>query len=285
MKNMLVIKDIASMKKWCRKAKEEGKIIGFVPTMGALHEGHLSLIRKARKDCDVVVVSIFVNPTQFGPGEDFERYPRNLSQDIILCEKEGVDFVFAPSSKDMYPEGYSTWVEVSGKLTQILEGAHRPGHFRGVTTVVTKLFNIVDPHYSYFGEKDYQQALVVKRMVEDLNMDTQIVVMPTVRERDGLACSSRNSYLTGEKREAARILYKSLVEAKKMIENGEKDASRILSALENFIKKEPLARIDYITLADPKTLEPVKKIEGEVVVALAVKIGDVRLIDNMRIKL
>ena len=280
---MLVIKDINLAKKHLREVKLKRRIIGFVPTMGALHEGHLSLIRKAREDCDVVVVSIFVNPAQFGPGEDFERYPRDLDCDLKLCEIEGVDFVFVPSEKDMYGEDFSTWVEVTGKITQTLEGAFRPGHFRGVTTVLTKLFNIVLPDRSYFGEKDYQQALIVKKMVKELNFDTQIVLMPTIREKDGLAWSSRNTYLNREERKAARILYQSLIRAKTEIQSGEDNPSRIISLLEEFIREEPLAKIDYIALVDPETLEPLKEINGEVLVALAVRIGGVRLIDNMRI--
>jgi len=217
-------------------------------------------------------------------GEDFERYPRNLSRDLNLCEREGVDFVFTPSQDQMYPEGFSTWVEVSDKLTQVLEGASRPDHFRGVTTVLTKLFNIVLPNHSYFGEKDYQQALVVKKMVKELNLDTQIVLMPTIREKDGLACSSRNSYLSPEERKAARILYQSLMRAKTEIQSGEDDSSRILSLIKKLIREESLAQIDYIALVDPENLEPVKKIKKEVLLALAVKVGGVRLIDNMRIK-
>lgn len=281
---MLVIEDIPFMKRWCREAKLKGRTIGFVPTMGALHQGHLSLIQRAREECDVVVVSIFVNPLQFGPGEDFDHYPRDLLQDLNLCEREEVDFVFVPSPEEMYPKGFSTWVEVGGRVTQVLEGASRPGHFRGVTTVLAKLFNIILPDRSYFGEKDYQQALVVKKMLRELNFDTQIVLMPTIREKDGLACSSRNSYLNFEERKAARILYQSLIRAKKEIQRGEDNPSRILSLVEEIIRKEPLAQIDYIALIDPENLEPVEKIEREVLLALAVRIGGVRLIDNMRIK-
>lgn len=272
------------MKRWCREAKLKGRSIGFVPTMGALHQGHLSLIRGARRNCDLVVVSIFVNPLQFGPGEDFNHYPRDLSRDLNLCEREGVDFVFTPSQSQMYWEGFSTWVEVGGRLTQVLEGASRPGHFRGVTTVLAKLFNIIHPDRSYFGEKDYQQALVVKKMVKELNFNTQIVLMPTIREKDGLACSSRNSYLNFKERKAARILYQSLIRAKKEIQNGEDDVSCILSLVEKTIREEPLAQIDYIALVNPENLEPVERIEGEVLLALAVRVGGVRLIDNMRIK-
>jgi len=272
------------MKNYSREEKLKGKKIGFVPTMGALHQGHLSLIRKAREECDRVVVSIFVNPTQFGPGEDFDRYPRDLESDVRLCEREGVDVVFAPSVEEMYPENFSTWVEVKGNLTETLEGAHRPGHFRGVTTVLTKLFNIVIPDCSYFGEKDYQQALVVKKLVDDLNIPVEIVLAPTIREIDGLACSSRNRYLSKEERRAARVLYQSLLRAKTEIQDGEDNPSCIISSMEDLILEEPLAKIDYIAIVDPVSLKPVKRIRGEVLVAVAVKIGKTRLIDNMRIK-
>jgi len=272
------------MKNYSREEKLKGKKIGFVPTMGALHQGHLSLIRKAREECDRVVVSIFVNPTQFGPGEDFDRYPRDLESDVRLCEREGVDVVFAPSVEEMYPENFSTWVEVKGNLTETLEGAHRPGHFRGVTTVLTKLFNIVIPDCSYFGEKDYQQALVVKKLVDDLNIPVEIVLAPTIREIDGLACSSRNRYLSKEERRAAKVLYQSLLRAKTEIQDGEDNPSCIISSMEDLILEEPLAKIDYIAIVDPVSLKPVKRIRGEVLVAVAVKIGKTRLIDNMRIK-
>ncbi|HDN84461.1 MAG TPA: pantoate--beta-alanine ligase [Candidatus Aerophobetes bacterium] len=272
------------MKNYSREEKLKSKKIGFVPTIGALHQGHLSLIRKAREECDRVVVSIFVNPTQFGPGEDFDRYPRDLESDVRLCEREGVDVVFAPSVEEMYPENFSTWVEVKGNLTETLEGAHRPGHFRGVTTVLTKLFNIVIPDCSYFGEKDYQQALVVKKLVDDLNIPVEIVLAPTIREIDGLACSSRNRYLNKEERRAARVLYQSLLRAKTEIQDGEDNPSCIISSMEDLILEEPLAKIDYIAIVDPVSLKPVKRIRGEVLVAVAVKIGKTRLIDNMRIK-
>ena len=281
---MKIIKKINIMKNYSREEKLKGKKIGFVPTMGALHQGHLSLIRKAREECDRVVVSIFVNPTQFGPGEDFDRYPRDLESDVRLCEREGVDVVFAPSVEEMYPENFSTWVEVKGNLTETLEGAHRPGHFRGVTTVLTKLFNIVIPDCSYFGEKDYQQALVVKKLVDDLNIPVEIVLAPTIREIDGLACSSRNRYLNKEERRAARVLYQSLLRAKTEIQDGEDNPSCIISSMEDLILEEPLAKIDYIAIVDPVSLKPVKRIRGEVLVAVAVKIGKTRLIDNMRIK-
>ena len=278
---MELIKDISMMQNRCREEKLKGRKIGFVPTMGALHKGHLALIQKAREDCDFVVVSIFVNPTQFGAGEDFERYPRDLSKDLRLCEEEGVDVVFAPSVQDMYPEDFSTWVEVKGRLTETLEGSFRPGHFRGVTTVVTKLFNIVSPDVSYFGRKDYQQALIVKKMVRELNIATQIVLLPTVREEDGLASSSRNKYLSDEERKKARVLYRSLLRAKTEIEDGEDNPSRIISSMEDLIREEGPLRIDYIAIVDPDTLEPVERIEGKVLIAIAAQVGKTRLIDNI----
>ncbi len=278
---MELIKDISMMQNRCREEKLKGRKIGFVPTMGALHKGHLALIQKAREDCDFVVVSIFVNPTQFGAGEDFERYPRDLSKDLRLCEEEGVDVVFAPSVQDMYPEDFSTWVEVKGRLTETLEGSFRPGHFRGVTTVVAKLFNIVSPDVSYFGRKDYQQALIVKKMVRELNIATQIVLLPTVREEDGLASSSRNKYLSDEERKKARVLYRSLLRAKTEIEDGEDNPSRIISSMEDLIREEGPLRIDYIAIVDPDTLEPVERIEGKVLIAIAAQVGKTRLIDNI----
>jgi len=282
---MIFIKKIKEMKSYIKEKKREGKIIGFVPTMGYLHPGHLSLIKKAKEDCEVAVVSIFVNPTQFGRGEDYNRYPRNLERDRKLCQKEGVDVIFAPEVKEMYPQGYSTFVEVEGRISSILEGASRPGHFRGVTTILTKLFHIISPDYSYFGEKDYQQALVVKKMVRDLNFNTQIFVLPTVREEDGLAVSSRNSYLNKEERKEAAILYKSLIAAKEKIKKEERDPHRLISCMKNLIEKEPLAKIDYIAVVNPETLKEVKKINKKVLLILAVNIGKTRLIDNMKIEI
>ncbi len=281
---MQVIKKIEEMKNYRQRAKSKGKSTGFVPTLGYLHQGHLSLIRKARRECDKVVVSIFVNPLQFGPKEDYECYPRDFSRDIELCQKEGVDVIFFPSPEEMYPQGYSTFIQIQGNLTRALEGKCRPEHFKGVTTVLLKLFHIVYPDLSFFGEKDYQQALIVKKMVEDLNLDTEIVLLPTVREEDGLALSSRNSYLTPEQRKAAPILYKSLIKAKEVIKEGEKDSGRIISLIKDLIAKEPLVKVDYVALVDPVTLGLVSQIKGDVLVVLAVKMGKVRLIDNMRIK-
>ena len=279
---MELIKDIQTMRSY-RKRIEEGRIVGFVPTMGHLHEGHLSLIRKGREESDILVVSIFVNPTQFGPGGDFKSYPRDLERDMELAEAEGVDVIFAPSVEEMYPGGYSTFVEVEGYLTSTLEGESRPGHFRGVTTILARLFNIVSPDRTYFGEKDYQQALVVRKLVRDLNLNTEIVPLPTVREQDGLALSSRNSYLTTVERKAATVLYQSLLRAKEDIARGIRDATVISSHMEDLITGEPLARVDYVAVIDPETLRRVERVEKEVLVAVAAKIGQTRLIDNLRI--
>jgi len=240
--------------------------------MGFLHEGHLSLIREARKQTDIVIVSIFVNPTQFGPQEDYESYPRDLKGDTKKVDSAGGDIIFAPSSRDMYPDGYLTYVNVEG-ITETLCGFSRPGHFRGVMTVVTKLFNIVKPHKAFFGQKDYQQSVVIRRMVRDLNMDIDIIVLPTVREPDGLAMSSRNSYLSVEERKAALILYKSLIMASEMVKNGEMDAKKIFSEMKRTIQNEPLVIIDYIAITDPDTLKDIYKIKGKTLIALAVRIG------------
>jgi len=281
---MQLIKKIEKMKNYCKKVKDKGESIGFVPTLGYLHKGHLFLIKVAKETCDEVVVSIFVNPLQFGPGEDYERYPRDLSWDTEICQKEGVNAIFVPSLEEMYPQGYSTFIDMQGNLTQVLEGKLRPGHFRGVNTVLIKLFNIVHPNLSFFGEKDYQQALIVKKMVKDLNLDTKIVLLPTVREKDGLAVSSRNSYLTFKQRKAAAVLYKSLTKAKEMIEKGKEDPKEVIFLMRDLINKEPLAKIDYVALVDPLTFERVSQIKENVLIALAVRIGKVRLIDNIRIK-
>lgn len=278
---MQVTTDIHSTKQYCRKKKFEHKKIGLVPTMGALHAGHLSLIKSARASCDFLVVSIFINPAQFGPAEDLEKYPRDLTADLKLCQEQAVDIVFVPSAKEVYPEDFSTWVEVTGGFTEILEGVSRPNHFRGVATVVAKLFNIILPDFSYFGEKDYQQALIIKKMVQDLDMDTQIVSMPTVREKDGLACSSRNIYLKPEERKAATVLYKSLLAAKTVVRNGEKDSSSVRACMEELIAREVLAEIDYIAIVDAENLQKLEQIQGRALIALAVKIGKTRLIDNV----
>jgi len=253
--------------------------VGFVPTMGYFHEGHLTLVKRARSESSTVVVSIFVNPTQFGPSEDLTAYPRDLTRDLKLLEKEKADIVFVPLDEEIYPPGFSSWVDVE-KVTKHLEGASRQGHFRGVTTVVAKLFNIVQPTKAYFGQKDAQQAVVIKRMVADLNMNVEIVVVPTVRERDGLAMSSRNSYLTSEERQAAAVLFKSLSLARQLWQGGEKDADKIRQQMTSLIRKEPLAKIDYISIADADTLEELKLIDRSALASLAIRIGKTRLIDN-----
>ena len=256
--------------------------VGFVPTMGYLHEGHLSLVRMARQECASVVVSIFVNPTQFGPHEDYQQYPRDIPRDLALLEKEGVDLVWTPTPDIMYPEGFQTWVTVE-QLTQPLEGKHRPGHFRGVTTVVTKLFNAVQPQRAYFGQKDAQQARVIQQMVRDLNMPIAIIVGPTIREPDGLALSSRNTYLNPQERQAATVLYRALKAAKEAFERGERDAETLRRIMREVLEQEPLARVQYVSCAHPDTLE---ELEGPVEAALlsmAVFIGKTRLIDNVLI--
>jgi len=247
--------------------------------MGFFHEGHLSLMRQARVENDLVVVSIFVNPTQFGPKEDYKSYPRDLTRDSQMAQGVGVDVIFAPSVEDMYPDGYATYVSVEG-LTEKMCGISRPDHFRGVTTVVTKLFNLVQPHRAYFGQKDAQQAIVIKRMAADLNTGIEIIVMPTIREADGLAMSSRNSYLNPEERKAALILNKSLNMAEKLINSGQRDVSIIYRKMQDFIQSEPLARIDYIAIVSADTLEDIDRLKGKILMALAVFIGRTRLIDN-----
>ncbi|HEX77538.1 MAG TPA: pantoate--beta-alanine ligase [Dehalococcoidia bacterium] len=274
---MKVVDTVAAMRDARRQAKGT---VGLVPTMGYLHEGHLTLVRWARRQTEVVVVSIFVNPTQFGPNEDFDRYPRDPQRDLALLEREGTDIVFMPLASEMYPQGFSSWVDVEG-ITDRLEGVFRPGHFRGVATVVAKLFNIVEPHRAYFGEKDAQQLRVIQKMVADLNMNLEIVPVPTVREADGLAMSSRNAYLNPQERQSALALYKSLTLAQGLYAQGERDAETIRRRMIQLIEKEPGAKIDYVSLADPDTLEELDRIEGPALASLAVRIGTTRLIDNM----
>lgn len=281
---MKIITSPEKMQEICNKMQKDGKIIGFVPTMGYLHNGHLSLVRIAKKKSDVVVVSIFVNPAQFGPKEDFKRYPRNFARDKILLQKEGCDYIFAPKMESMYPREYSTFVEVDG-LSSKLEGTSRSGHFKGVTTIVAKLFNIVQPDIAVFGQKDAQQAVIIERMVKDLNFKTKVIIAPTVREKDGLAQSSRNKYLSPKQRKSATVLYKSLVLAKGLIKNGEKDARIIVNKMKGLINKEKDAQIDYIAITDTKNLNPIEKIKGEVIISLAVKFGKTRLIDNIKMKI
>lgn len=253
--------------------------VGLVPTMGYLHEGHLSLIRRAKEECDHVVVSIFVNPTQFGPKEDLSKYPRDLDRDLSLIEPLGTDLVWMPSAEVMYPKGYQTWVEVEA-ITSPLEGAMRPGHFRGVTTVVAKLFNAIQPHKAYFGQKDAQQAAVIRRMTFDLNFPIEIVVCPTVREADGLAMSSRNVYLDPEQREAATVLFRSLSAARDLYEAGERDAERLRGKMKEVLAGEPLAEPQYVSCADYDSLEELTEIKGKALLSMAVFIGKTRLIDN-----
>ncbi len=278
---MQVIEKISDMQSYVRKCKLDGKTIGFVPTMGYLHEGHLSLVRIARKRCDILVVSIFVNPTQFGPGEDFDKYPRDFERDKKLCEQENVDIIFAPSVEEMYPKDSVTYVDMAGEMTKVLCGKYRPGHFRGVMTVVSKLFNIVQPDIAVFGRKDGQQLAVIRRMVSDLNFPIEIIGGETVRESDGLAMSSRNKYLTEEQRKSAPALYKSLLLAKTMIENGETDSSKIVERMRDYISNSGDFKIQYIEIVDADTLVPVDKIRNKVMIALAVFLGETRLIDNI----
>jgi pantoate--beta-alanine ligase len=254
--------------------------VGFVPTMGYLHEGHLELVRRARAENPTVAVSIFVNPTQFGPKEDFAQYPRDPERDLALLKKEGTDIVFMPSAEEMYPPGFDSWVEV-GRITERLEGAARPGHFRGVATVVAKLFNIIRPDKAYFGQKDAQQLAVIKKMVVDLDMGIEIVAVPTVREPDGLAMSSRNTYLSAEERRQAAVLYQSLKLAQKLYAEGEKEAKAIIGQMTALIGQQPLANIEYISIADAGTLEELDRVKPPTLVSMAVRFGKTRLIDNV----
>ena len=273
---MKVIETIDGMR--AERSRIHGSV-GFVPTMGYLHEGHMELVRRARAENISVIVSIFVNPSQFGPQEDFASYPRDTERDLSLLEKEGVSLVFMPAAGEMYPEGFSTWVDVE-KVSAELEGEARPGHFRGVSTVVCKLFNIVQPHRAYFGQKDAQQLVVIKKMASDLDMDLEIVAVPTVREPDGLAMSSRNTYLTREERQAAAVLWKALCLARGQWSGGERDAAVLRREMISLIEREPFANIDYVSVADPETLQELDTIGDRALVSLAVRIGKTRLIDN-----
>jgi pantoate--beta-alanine ligase len=276
---MQVIEQISAMREWGESERRHSHRIVLVPTMGFLHEGHLCLVRDAKRRGDRVVVSIFVNPKQFGPTEDFAAYPRDLERDVGLLEKEGVDILFHPSVEAMYPAGAQTHIEVE-KLSLPLCGAARPGHFRGVATVVAKLFNIVRPHVAIFGEKDYQQLQVIGRMVRDLSMDVDIVGHPTVREADGLAMSSRNAYLTPEERLAAVCLSRSLCKAERLLRCGETSAQALISLVQGELEREPLARVEYVKLCDAETLDNMDKIDDVALLALAVRFGKARLIDN-----
>jgi pantoate--beta-alanine ligase len=282
---MEIIRIPKVMQETSRKFLREGKTIGFVPTMGALHEGHLSLIRRARQDNHIAVVSIFVNPIQFGPSEDFESYPRDIEGDIEKLKKEDVDTIFMPDVSSMYPEGFSTYVEVVG-ISDRLCGAFRPGHFRGVATVVTKLLNIVKPKILYLGQKDYQQSVIIKRLIKDLDIDVDVVICPTIREKDGLAMSSRNLYLDNEQRKAARIIYQCLIEASEIIKSGIKDGAYLKNFMFKKLKEEPLvSTIDYAGVYDPDTLVEMNEIKKEVLLAVALRIGNTRLIDNILLEI
>jgi len=277
---MQIAKTIVEIRACVAQARKAGKVVGFVPTMGALHDGHVSLIQAAGKRCDYVVVSIFVNPTQFGPGEDLNKYPRPFEKDLAICEKHGVDAIFAPEAGEMYRRENLTWVNVE-KLTDRLCGESRPGHFRGVATVCAKLFNIVCPDVAFFGQKDAQQALVIRRMAADLNMPLEIVVCPTVREPDGLAMSSRNQYLSPEERKDATRIYQSLERCRASIEAGERNADVIRGRMCDILRQMPATKIEYVSISDAETLEELGQIRGRVLVAVAVRMKSARLIDNI----
>ncbi|MSQ13017.1 MAG: pantoate--beta-alanine ligase [Dehalococcoidia bacterium] len=274
---MLVVSTIADLRRALARAPRP---VGLVPTMGYLHEGHASLVRRARRECAFVTASIFVNPTQFGPAEDLAKYPRDLPRDLAMLEREGTDLVFTPSPEDIYPKGFDTWVDV-GAMTKRLEGEVRPGHFRGVTTVVLKLFNEFRAERAYFGQKDAQQVLVVKRMAADLDTGTEVVVCPTVREPDGLAMSSRNTYLKPEERKAATVLYRSLCHAQELCSGGERNAETLRRAVRDVLATEPRARVQYVSIADQATLEELDRVDQPALVSMAVLVGATRLIDNI----
>ncbi|HEY9283134.1 MAG TPA: pantoate--beta-alanine ligase [Pyrinomonadaceae bacterium] len=278
---MEIINRSQRMRSVSRKMRREDKSVGLVPTMGSLHEGHLSLVREARRMCDTVVVSIFVNPKQFGPGEDFERYPRDLTKDTMLLGDYNVDYIFAPAPEEIYPKNFSTYVEVAG-LSDQLEGAARPGHFRGVATVLTILFNVVRPDFAFFGQKDAQQTMVVRRLVRDLAFETEIVVLPTVREDSGLAYSSRNAYLETDDRRAAAILYRALAHAESAYAEGERSGKKLSEIIRADITREPRAEVEYVAINDADTLERLDRLDDRpVLISLAVRFGKTRLIDNI----
>ncbi|MGA2022502.1 MAG: pantoate--beta-alanine ligase [Candidatus Sulfotelmatobacter sp.] len=277
---MKICNTIEEMRAACRAVRRAGKRLGFVPTMGALHEGHLSLVRAAKAGCDVVAASIFVNPTQFGAGEDLAKYPRRFDRDRELLEREGVELVFAPSAEEMYPAGAVTWVTVEG-LSDKLDGRSRPGHFRGVATVVAKLFHVVEPDAAFFGQKDAAQVAVIRRMVRDLNFAVEIVACPIVREADGLAMSSRNAYLDGQQRNQALVLHRSLMRVRKLWESGECAAEKLVAAGLKEIAEEESVRLDYFEIVEADSLEPVERAKSGMVVAVAAFVGTTRLIDNI----
>jgi pantoate--beta-alanine ligase len=263
-----------------RKLRREEKTVGFVPTMGALHEGHLSLVSEARQRCDIVIVSVFVNPAQFGKGEDFERYPRDLTADAALLANYNVDYIYAPTTEEIYPDGFSTYVNVEG-LSDPMEGEFRPGHFRGVATVVTILFNTISPDFAFIGQKDAQQAVIIKRLTRDLGFETEVVVLPTIREESGLALSSRNTYLSEEQKQAAPVLFQALRAAKLAFRDGERNTARLTEIVREKIGAQPHAKLDYVAVVNAENLQPIAKIEDEqTLITLAAKFGHVRLIDN-----
>ncbi|HUK99413.1 MAG TPA: pantoate--beta-alanine ligase [Nitrospirota bacterium] len=280
---MRIITHIADMQSLADSLRRENRRIGFVPTMGYLHEGHMSLIRQARKEADVVVVSIFVNPTQFGPSEDFNRYPRDKEGDLAKCNAVGADIVFIPDAMEMYSDQYTVFVTVEG-ISDILEGAVRPGHYRGVATVVAKLFHIVKPHVAFFGQKDYQQCIIIKRMVKGLNMDVNIAVQPTIREVDGLAMSSRNAYLNAEERRAAAAIFRALSAAASLVKSGVKEIEQIRNKMQTLLLENKGLSIDYIQIADPETLVPQISVMDSMVILVAIRLGSTRLIDNIEIR-
>ncbi|HCV43078.1 MAG TPA: pantoate--beta-alanine ligase [Bacteroidetes bacterium] len=277
-----VIKDIAEMQRTAERLRNQGRRIGVVPTMGCLHQGHLKLLEVARKHADVVITSIFVNPTQFGPTEDFTRYPRDLGRDTQLASAAGTDYVFAPETESMYPPGYHTYIEVE-RLTEMLEGKSRPGHFRGVTTVVGKIFSITKPAVAVFGQKDAQQVAVVRQMIRDMNFDIELVVCPIVREPDGLAMSSRNVYLSKEQRSQAPVLYMSIARAEDLIRSGERSCEKVIDRMKTLIATNSSGVVDYISIADSTTLEELNECRGSLLISLAVRFGTTRLIDNATI--
>jgi len=280
---MNVYHTVNAVRSAVKEARHAHKTIGLVPTMGFLHEGHLSLMKRAKKENDIVMVSIFVNPTQFGPNEDLASYPRDLERDMALCESVGVDLIFNPTVEEMYPEGYSTYVNCEGTITATLCGASRAGHFKGVTSVVSKLFNITLPDRAYFGQKDAQQVAVIEKMVRDLNFAVEIIPCEIIREADGLALSSRNTYLSDEERQEALVLSQALTMAQDAIKSGERNAKTLIEKMKRHILLAPSAEIDYIQVVSAKTLEDLETLKGDVLIAMAVKIGKPRLIDNLRI--
>lgn len=278
---MEIINRRQRMASLARKLRRENKTIGLVPTMGALHQGHLSLIREARQMCDIVIASIFVNPMQFGRGEDFESYPRDLTADAALLTEYQVDYIFAPNTEEIYPEGFSTFVEVEG-VSETLEGVIRPGHFRGVATVVTILFNTIRPDFAFFGQKDAQQSVVIKRLARDLGFETEIVVLPIVREESGLAMSSRNVYLSDEEKNAATIIYQGLRDAKIAFKEGERNVAKLAQIVTDKVSSNPSAQIDYVAVVDAETFQPIEKVDDkQVFIAVAARFGKTRLIDNV----